>query len=196
MSINVKSLNMLEHTIRSHTDCQSLLFAIETIMNQQIEQIEAVIASSGKIGDLFSVLTKLPTSIDDVIKIFKDGISKQAIDQLKASIEQAKQAIEYAIALAKIVDAINDASQRLPECFVDAPGFLSQSLKQKIDNRVENIVGPALERVSAASQLINNTIPGAVIIDTTSPENFIQSIENNPINTEYIISEYDRIFKS
>jgi ABC-type transporter Mla subunit MlaD len=187
---------MLEHTIRSHTDCQSLLFAIETIMNQQIEQIEAVIASSGKIGDLFSVLTKLPTSIDDVIKIFKDGISKQAIDQLKASIEQAKQAIEYAIALAKIVDAINDASQRLPECFVDAPGFLSQSLKQKIDNRVENIVGPALERVSAASQLINNTIPGAVIIDTTSPENFIQSIENNPINTEYIISEYDRIFKS
>lgn len=196
MTINIKSIKSLEKTIRSHTDCQSLLFAIEVIINQQIEQLDSVVQMSGDLSDLFSALTKLPTSIDDVIKMFTDSISKQAIRQLKASIEQAKQIIEYAAALGDLVSAIEDASVRLSECFAQAPGALIQSTKQKIDNRVDNLIGPALEKVRSAADLINNTIPGSIDIDTSSAEAFSESVRTSSINTEYIISEYDRIFKN
>ena len=196
MTINIKSIKSLEKTIRSHTDCQSLLFAIEVIINQQIEQLDSVVQMSGDLSDLFSPLTKLPTSIDDVIKIFKDSISKQAFRQLEASIEQAKQIIEYAAALGDLVSAIEDASVRLSECFAQAPGALTQSIKQKIDNKVDNLIGPALEKVRSASDLINNTIPGSIDIDTSSAEAFSESVRTSSINKEYIISEYDRIFKN
>jgi hypothetical protein len=196
MTININSIKSLEKTIRSHTDCQSLLFAIEVIINQQIEQLDSVVQMSGDLSDLFSPLTKLPTSIDDIIKIFKDSISKQAFRQLEASIEQAKQIIEYAAALGDLVSAIEDASVRYSECFAQAPGALTQSIKQKIDNKVDDLIGPALQKVRSAAELINNTIPNSINIDTSSAEAFSESVRTSSINKEFVISEYDRIFKN
>ena len=196
MTINKESIKKLEETIRSHTDCQSLLFSIEVIINQQIEQLESVIQNSADLNNLFAAMTKLPTSIDGVIKIFKDSISLQAIRELEASIEQAKQTIEYAEALGDLVSAIEEASIRMSECFAQAPVAIAQSIKQKVDNKVDDLIGPALDKVRSASDLINNTIPGAVNIDTSSSEAFRESIRASSINKEYIISEYDRIFKN
>ncbi len=196
MTINIESIKSIENRIRTASDCQSILLCIEVAINQQIELLEQTTKTSGNLSDLFSPLTKLPTSIDGVIKMFKDSISKQAFKQLEASIEQAKQIIEYAEALGDLVSAIGEASSRLPECFAQAPGVLTQSIKQKIDNKVDDLIGPALEKVKSAAELINNTIPNSINIDTSSAEAFSESVRTSSINKDYIISEYDRIFKN
>lgn len=182
MTINIESIKSIENRIRTASDCQSILLCIEVAINQQIELLEQTIKTSVNLSDLFSPLTKLPTSIDDVIKIFKDSISKQII--------------EYAEALGDLVSAIGEASSRLPECFAQAPEALTQSIKQKIDYKVDDLIGPALEKVKSAAELINNTIPNSINIDTSSAEAFSESVRTSSINKDYIISEYDRIFKN
>lgn len=196
MTINTDSIKSIENRIRTASDCQSILLCIEVTINQQIDLLEQTIKTSGNLSSLFGPLTQLPTSIDAVIKMFKDSISKQAFMQLEAAIDQAKQIIEYANALGDLVSAIEDASVRLSECFAQAPGALTQSIKQKIDNKVDDLIGPALEKVRSAADLINNTIPGSIDIDTSSAEAFSESVRLSSINKESIQSEYDRIFKN
>ncbi len=196
MTINIESIKSIENRIRTASDCQSILLDIEVAINKQIKLLEETIKTSDNLSNLFSPLATLPTSIDDVIKMFKDSISKQALTQLQGSIDQAKQIIEYAEALGDLVSAIEEASSRLPECFAQAPEALTQSIKQKINYKVDDLIGPALEKVKSAAELINNTIPNSINIDTSSAEAFSESVRTSSINKEYIISEYDRIFKN
>lgn len=194
MAINIQSIRDTELAIRTHTDCQSLLFTIDNAIDQQIKQLEAAVANSSKLNDLFSALAKIPTSIDDVIKLFKDSIVNQAIENLKAAIEQAKQIIEFADALADLVKAIDDAAERLPDCFAQVPSILENSVRQSIDNRINSVVGPALQRVKETADVINEAIPGIVSIDTSNAASFLESVRNNPINKEAIVYEYEKVF--
>ena len=194
MAINTQAIREIEKAIRTHTDCQSLLFHIEVAVNQQIKLLESAVASSSKINDLFSALTKIPTTIGDIIDLFKKSIIAQAIENLKASIEQAKQIIEYADALADLIDAVSDAAERLPDCFARVPGILENSVKQSIDNNIKNVVGPALQKVKDNADLINEAIPGIISINTSDPKAFLDSIRDNPINTEVIEYEYQKLF--
>jgi ABC-type transporter Mla subunit MlaD len=194
MAINTQAIREIERSIRTHTDCQSLLFTIEVAINQQIKQLESTIASSAKLNNLFAALTTIPTTIDQIIDAFKKSIIGQAIENLKAAVDQAKQIIEFADALSDLVDAIADAAERLPDCFAQAPEILEYSLKQSIDNNINGIVGPALQKVRDNANLINNAIPGIIYIDTSDAQAFMESIRDNPINTENIVYAYEKIF--
>jgi ABC-type transporter Mla subunit MlaD len=166
------------------------------MIEQQIKQLEAAIASSVKLNSLFSALAKIPTTIEEVISAFKNSIISQAVENLKAAIEQAKQIIEFADALSDLIDAVDDAAERLPECFAQAPSILENSVRRSIDNRINNIVGPALQKVKETADVINNAIPGIVSIDTSDAASFLESIRNNPINTQAIVYEYEKIFST
>lgn len=198
--INTQTIKDLKYRIQTETDCQSILFNIENAFNQQINQIESLNRLSEELTKLFLPLSKLPTSLQDIIDIFKNSFIKEALTQLQTAINAAMQIIQTAQALTELVSAINDAAERLPECFAQVPKVLENTLKQSIDSRINNIVGPALQKVKESADVINNAIPGIISIDTSSPEGFLESIRNNPINTpdqiNQIVYEYEKVFNN
>lgn len=198
MTINSEPIRQIERAIRTHTDCQSILFVIELATDQLVQQLETAIESSLKLNELYGILAKIPTNLDEVLKWIKAQVLGQYFEKLKAAIELAKQAIEYADALIDLANAVEEAVERLPECFAQVPSLVENVVKQRIDNKIQNIVGPTLAKVQEISDVINNEIPGLVKIDTSSPEAFLESIRSGPINTpdevNEIVYEYQRIF--
>lgn len=198
--INAQTIKDLKYRLQTETDCQSILFNIENIINQQINQIESLNKLSEELTKFFTPLSKLPTSLPDIIDIFKNSFIGQALVQLQTAIDAAIQIIETVQALADLVSVINDAAERLPECFAQAPKVLENSIKRSIDNKMNDIIGPALQKVRESADVINNAIPGIISIDTSSPEGFLESIRNNPINTpdqiNQIVYEYEKVFNN
>ncbi len=198
MALISQQIRQAENTIRNATDCQSLLFNIEMIVNQTVRQLETSIENSGKLNELYGVLAKIPTSLDEVIKWIKAQVLGAYFQQLKAAIEQVKEAIECANALVDLVKTVEEAVERLPECFAQIPSIVENSVKNSIDSKIQNIVGPTLEKVREISNVINDAIPGLVVIDTSNPEAFLESIKDNPINRPDFINEityeYEKIF--
>lgn len=196
--INAQAIKDLKHRIQTGTDCQTILFDIENSFNQYINQIESLNKLTEELTRLFLPLSKLPTSLQDIIDIFKSSFIGQALLQLQTAVDAAMQIIQTAQALADLVSVINDAVERLPECFAQAPKVLENSLKQSIDNRISNIIGPALQKVRESADVINNALPGIIAIDTSSPESFLESIRNNPLSNQIdqVVYEYERVFNT
>lgn len=194
-----QQIRQAENTIRNAADCQSILFNIELIVNQTVKQLEASIENSLKLNELYGILAKIPTTLDEVIKWIKAQVLGVYFQQLKAAIEQVKEAIECANALVDLLKTVEEAVERLPECFVQVPSIIENSVKTSIDNKIENIVGPSLAKVREISDVINEAVPGLVTIDTSSPEAFLESIKNNPINrpdfVNEIVYDYEKIFR-
>lgn len=194
-----QQIRQAENTIRNAADCQSILFNIELIVNQTVKQLEASIENSLKLNELYGILAKIPTTLDEVIKWIKAQVLGVYFQQLKAAIEQVKEAIECANALVDLLKTVEEAVERLPECFVQVPSIIENSVKTSIDNKIENIVGPSLAKVREISDVINEAVPGLVTIDTSSPEAFLESIKDNPINrpdfVNEIVYDYEKIFR-
>jgi prophage DNA circulation protein len=140
MALISQQIRQAENTIRNATDCQSLLFNIEMIVNQTVRQLETSIENSGKLNELYGVLAKIPTSLDEVIKWIKAQVLGAYFQQLKAAIEQVKEAIECANALVDLVKTVEEAVERLPECFAQIPSIVENSVKNSIDSKIQNIV--------------------------------------------------------
>jgi hypothetical protein len=186
-----------ETSIRTATDCGSILYIVQEAMDVWEKKIEEAFAKNAKLTEMFGVLAEIPKNLDEVIKWIEKVTLGTYLTYLKQAIDQARLAIEYANALVNIANAIQEAVERLPECFAQVPDFIESSIKQKIDNNIQKIVGPSLAKVQEISNVINNKIPGLVNIDTSNSESFLISITNNPINTptdiDQIVADYQSL---
>lgn len=178
-SINTEHINQLAVQIQNTDDCEALILVID----QHLESLNDLLAdirdeASKIVTDILPIM-KIPSPTPTaIVKWIKKVVVGSAGPQLEAYIKYTKQMIELAIAVTRLVVAIEQSQNTLEQCNVVERTLGLDKLRGEIDGMISN----TLLQVDTFQQSILDIVDveGQLNrIDVSSPEAFLRTVDDS-----------------
>lgn len=181
--------------IKAVTDCEVLKLIVKEHLKSVTDEIEKTVKLQTDISQKYLPLTKPPTTPWGVVKWVKNLILGTILPQLKAFAALAKEIIRLIKLMQDLVDAIENAAERLEECAKEIQDMAIQEITaavaKEIGEGLQNVLGDTMKEINKIQGTISDIVDIAdTKIDLSSPKAFINSVDDAVSGIENIANKY------
>lgn len=181
--------------IKYVTDCEVLKLIVKEHLKSVTDEISKAVKLQTDINQKYLPITKPPTTPWGVIKWVKNLILGTILPQLKAFIALAKEIIRLINLMKDLVDAIENAAERLQECAKEIQDMaideITAAVAKEVGEGLQNVLGDTMKEINKIQGTINDIVDiSKTKIDLSSPKAFINSVDNAVAGIETVANKY------
>lgn len=181
--------------IKYVTDCEVLKLIVKEHLKSVTDEISKAVKLQTDINQKYLPITKPPTSPWGVVKWVKNLILGTILPQLKAFIALAKEIIRLINLMKDLVDAIENAAERLQECAKEIQDMaideITAAVAKEVGEGLQNVLGDTMKEINKIQGTINDIVDiSKTKIDLSSPKAFINSVDNAVAGIETVANKY------
>lgn len=181
--------------IKYVTDCEVLKLIVKEHLKSVTDEIDKAVKLQTDISQKYLPITKPPTTPWGVVKWVKNLILGTILPQLKAFASLAKEIIRLIQLMKDLVDAIENAAERLEECAKEIQDMAVQEITaavaKEIGEGLQNVLGDTMKEINKIQGTIGDIVDIAnTKIDLSSPKAFVDSVDDAITGIETVANKY------